>query len=83
MVVTHVIVRMRDGFYCVDSPLKVSTRYCYPASSYSYLKYVCFRSYCCIVTGGREYHELCEIKVTADFVYCAFQVGCQEIQIVT
>ena len=34
MVVTHVIVRMRDGYYCVDSPLKVSTRYRYPALSY-------------------------------------------------
>ena len=36
MVVTHVIVRMRDGYYCVDSPLNVSTRYHYPASSYSF-----------------------------------------------
>ena len=34
MGVTHVIVRMRVDYYCVDSPLKVSTRYRYPALSY-------------------------------------------------
>ena len=34
MVVTHVIVRMRVGYYCVDSPLNMSTRYGYLASSY-------------------------------------------------
>ena len=31
--------------------------------------YLCFKSYYCIVTGGGEYHKLCEVKVTADFVY--------------
>ena len=45
MGVTHVIVRMRVDYYSVDSPLKVSTRYRYPALSYTPLDYVAINSY--------------------------------------
>ena len=27
------------------------------------------QSYCNVTGGGEEYHEVCEIKVTAEFIY--------------